>query len=398
MLSGKKILVGVSGSIASYKSALLVRLLIKSGAEVQVVMTPAAAQFISPLTLGTLSRKPAIVSLFEGSQWSDHVRLGRWADCMIIAPLTCNTLSKMASGACDNMLMAVYLSATCPVLVAPAMDEDMWKHPSTIANLIKIRSFGNVVIPVDNGELASGLFGEGRMAEPEKIVTDLLQLLTPKDDLKGRSAIVTAGPTYESIDPVRFVGNHSSGKMGIALARSLQSHGAEVHLILGPVSDVPPLPGIDVRHVRSADEMYEESLSLFPTSDIAVMAAAVADYKPVVRAPDKIKKKEEDWTLRFTRTPDILKTLGSIKKPGQYLVGFALETDQGHGYAKEKLQSKNADMIVLNSLQDAGAGFGHNTNKVTIFDRMGGIHPFELKSKDAVAEDIVRLIISNTHE
>ena len=398
MLSGKKILVGVSGSIASYKSAILVRHLIKSGAEVQVVMTPAATEFISPLTLGTLSRKPAIVSLFEGSQWSDHVRLGRWADCMLIAPLSCNTLSKMASGACDNLLMAVYLSATCPVLVAPAMDEDMWKHPSTILNLEKIRSFGNQVIPVDNGELASGLFGEGRMAEPEKIVLDLQNLLTPTDELKGRIAIVTAGPTHEAIDPVRFIGNHSSGKMGIALARSLQRHGAQVHLILGPVSDVPPLHGIDVRHVRSADEMFEQCVGLFPTSDIAVMAAAVADYKPVTSATDKIRKKEEDWTLSFTRTPDILKTLGSIKKTGQYLVGFALETDTGHGYASEKLQSKNADLIVLNSLQDAGAGFGHMTNKVTIFDRKGGIHPFALKSKDAVAEDIVRLIIRNTHE
>lgn len=398
MLSGKKILVGVSGSIASYKSALLVRQLIKSGADVQVVMTPAAAQFISPLTLGTLSRKPAIVSLFEGSQWSDHVRLGRWADCMIIAPLSCNTLSKMASGACDNLLMAVYLSAICPVLVAPAMDEDMWKHPSTISNLERIRSFGNRVIPVENGELASGLFGEGRMAEPEKIVLDLELLLSRRYELKGKKAIVTAGPTYESIDPVRFVGNHSTGKMGIALARSLQMHGAEVHLILGPVSDVPPLPGIDVRHVRSADEMYEESLGLFPTSDIAVMAAAVADYKPVLKASEKIKKKDEEWTLRFTRTPDILKTLGSIKKHGQYLVGFALETDNGHDHALEKLQSKNADLIVLNSLQDAGAGFGHDTNKVTIFDRKGQTHPFLLKSKDEVAEDIVSLIISNTHE
>lgn len=398
MLTGKKILVGVSGSIAAYKSAILVRQLIKSGAEVQVVMTPAAAQFISPLTLGTLARKPAIVSLFEGSQWSDHVRLGRWADCMIIAPLSCNTLSKMASGACDNLLMAVYLSATCPVLVAPAMDEDMWKHPSTIANLERIRSFGNLVIPVENGELASGLFGEGRMAEPDKIALDLQLFLYRKDELKGKKAIVTAGPTYESIDPVRFVGNHSSGKMGIALARSLHLHGAEVHLILGPVPDVPSLPGIHVSHVRSADDMFEQCLELFPTSDIAVMAAAVADYKPILKSPEKIKKKDGDWTLDFTRTPDILKTLGSIKRPGQYLVGFALETDRGHDHAMEKLRLKNADLIVLNSLQDAGAGFGHDTNKVTIFDRKGRIDPFALKTKDEVAEDIVRLIISNTHE
>jgi phosphopantothenoylcysteine decarboxylase / phosphopantothenate---cysteine ligase len=296
MLTGKKILLGVTGSIAAYKSALLIRLLVKEGAEVKVIMTPAAKDFISPLTLATLSKNPVIIDLFDGNQWADHVRLGRWADMMIMAPLSCNTLSKMASGACDNLLMAVYLSATCPVIVAPAMDEDMWKHPSTKQNLQTIITYGNKVIPVSSGELASGLFGEGRMAEPQEIMDYLSAQLFKNGELAGKKALVTAGPTYEAIDPVRFVGNYSSGKMGIEIARNLQARGAEVHLVLGPVSQSVSLQGIEVSHVRSADEMYEASISIFPFMDIAVMAAAVADYMPKEKAAEKIKKSDSEWS------------------------------------------------------------------------------------------------------
>ncbi len=397
MLTGKKILLGVTGSIAAYKSALLIRLLVKQGAEVKVIMTPAAKDFISPLTLATLSKNPVIIDLFEGNQWADHVRLGRWADIMIIAPLSCNTLSKMASGACDNLLMAVYLSATCPVLVAPAMDEDMWKHPSTKLNLQTIISYGNEVIPVSSGELASGLFGEGRMAEPHEIMDYVSDQLFKKGELAGKKALVTAGPTYESIDPVRFVGNHSSGKMGIEIARNLQARGAEVHLVLGPVSQPVSLQGIDVSHVRSAEEMYEASMSIFPFMDIAVMAAAVADYTPKEKALEKIKKSDSEWSLSFVRTRDILKSLGGIKKGHQLLVGFALETQNEKENALSKLSSKNADMIVLNSLNDPGAGFGHDTNKVTIFDKEGHSWFFDTKSKKEVAQDIVDLIIQKTN-
>jgi phosphopantothenoylcysteine decarboxylase/phosphopantothenate--cysteine ligase len=397
MLTGKKILLGVTGSIAAYKTAYLVRLLVKAGAEVRVVMSPSAANFISPLTLSTLSKNPALLELFEGSQWADHVRLGRWADCMVIAPLSCNTLSKMATGACDNLLMAVYLSATCPVLVAPAMDEDMWKHPSTKQNLDRLRSYGNRIIPVSNGELASGLFGEGRMAEPEQIYDNILSLTGAANDLKGKKALVTAGPTYEAIDPVRFVGNHSTGKMGIAIARALQSRGAEVHLVLGPVNRREDLSGMHVSHVRSSDEMYGAAISLFPDMNITVMAAAVADYKPAETATEKIKKKDGEWSLSFVKTKDILKTAGEMKKDGQYLAGFALETQHEHANALSKLTAKNADMIVLNSLRDEGAGFGHETNKVTVFLRNGEIHPIELKSKSEVAKDITDLIIKHIH-
>jgi phosphopantothenoylcysteine decarboxylase/phosphopantothenate--cysteine ligase len=397
MLTGKKILLGVTGSIAAYKSALLIRLLVKEGAEVKVVMTPSARDFISPLTLSTLSKNPVITELFEGSQWADHVRLGRWADVMVIAPLSCNTLSKMAAGACDNLLMAVYLSATCSVIVAPAMDEDMWKHPSTKANLLKISSYGNVVIPVSSGELASGLFGEGRMAEPTEILDYINNHLSATGDLTGKKALVTAGPTFESIDPVRFIGNHSSGKMGIEIAHNLRSRGAEVQLVLGPVSQHVSLNGLNVTRVSSAAEMYQACTSIFPFMDIAVMAAAVADYTPKEKSTEKIKKKEEDWSLSFIRTRDILKSLGSMKKPNQLLVGFALETQNEKENALAKLSSKNADMIVLNSLNDAGAGFGHDTNKITIFDKEGHSFPFDTKSKKEVAKDIVDLIIKKTN-
>ena len=397
MLQGKKILLGVTGSIAGYKSALLTRLLIKAGAEVRVVMTPSAADFITPLTLSTLSRNPVVTDLASNGVWADHVHLGRWADYMVIAPLSCNTLSKMATGACDNLLMAVYLSATCPVVVAPAMDEDMWKHPATRANLEKLRSYGNRDIQVGHGELASGLVGEGRMAEPEDIIAFLENQFPGAARLHGRRALVTAGPTYEAIDPVRFVGNHSSGKMGIALARALRDEGADVDLVLGPVPAVVEENGIQVHRVTSAEEMYQACALAFPGVDIAVMAAAVADYTPREKAAEKIKKKDSAWSLSFTRTRDILRTLGEQKKQGQLLVGFALETINEREHALEKLQSKNADMIVLNSLRDPGAGFGHDTNKVTVFDRDGGQHDFGMKSKDAVARDIVDLIIRKLH-
>jgi phosphopantothenoylcysteine decarboxylase/phosphopantothenate--cysteine ligase len=397
MLTGKKILLGVTGSIAAYKSALLVRLLVKEGAEVKVVMTPSARDFISPLTLATLSKNPVITELFEGSQWADHVRLGRWADVMIMAPLSCNTLSKMAAGACDNLLMAVYLSATCPVIVAPAMDEDMWKHPSTKENLLRISAYGNKVIPVSAGELASGLFGEGRMAEPQEILEYVDEHLSASGELTGKKALVTAGPTFESIDPVRFVGNYSSGKMGIEIARHLKSKGAEVHLVLGPVSQPVSLSGLNVTRVSSAEEMYKAATSLFPFMDIAVMAAAVADYTPREKSPEKIKKKEEEWSISFIRTRDILKSLGNLKSANQLLVGFALETQNEMENALAKLSSKNADMIVLNSLNDPGAGFGHDTNKITIFDKEGHTYAFDTKSKKEVAKDIVDLIIKKTN-
>jgi phosphopantothenoylcysteine decarboxylase/phosphopantothenate--cysteine ligase len=397
MLTGKKVLLGVTGSIAAYKSALLIRLLVKEGADVKVVMTPSARDFISPLTLATLSKNPVITELFEGSQWADHVRLGRWADVMIMAPLSCNTLSKMAAGACDNLLMAVYLSATCPVIVAPAMDEDMWKHPSTKENLLKIAAYGNKVIPVSAGELASGLFGEGRMAEPQEILDYIDEHLSAAGELTGKKALVTAGPTFESIDPVRFVGNYSSGKMGIEIAHHLRSKGAEVHLVLGPVSQPVSLNGLNVTRVGSAEEMYKAATSLFPYMDIAVMAAAVADYTPKEKSPEKIKKKEEEWSISFIRTRDILKSLGNMKKADQLLVGFALETQNEKENALAKLSSKNADMIVLNSLNDPGAGFGHDTNKITIFDKEGHTYAFDTKSKKEVAKDIVDLIIKKTN-
>lgn len=392
-LKDKKILLGVTGSIAAYKAAVLVRLLVKEDAEVKVIMTRAATDFISPLTLSTLSRNPVLQDLFDEGTWANHVMLGRWADAMVMAPLSCNSLSRMASGTCDNLLQAVYLSATCPVIVAPAMDEDMWKHPSTKYNLERVRSFGNQIIPVNNGELASGLHGEGRMAEPEEIVEYLKGFFDKPGQLKGRKALVTAGPTYEPIDPVRFVGNHSSGKMGIALARELANRGAEVTLVLGPVPGKHELHGIHVKRVGTAEQMYQACKDGFEQMDIAIMAAAVADYTPVEAATEKIKKKEDNWSLSFIKTRDILKSLGQEKKDGQILVGFALETSNEKLNALDKLNSKNADFIVLNSLRDAGAGFGHDTNKVTIFDKSGNEYGFEMKSKTEVAKDIIDVII-----
>ena len=392
MLKGKKILLGITGSIAAYKAAMLTRLLIKSGAIVKIVMTPSAKDFISPLTLSTLSKEAVLVDLANNDSWANHVMLGRWADVMLIAPLSCNTLAKMSSGICDNLLMAVYLSATCKVVVAPAMDEDMWLHPSTKNNLQQILNFGNLVIPVETGELASGLTGEGRMAEPASIINWLNDFFGTDQVLKGKMVMVTAGPTYEQIDPVRFIGNNSSGKMGIAIANELKKRGALVTLIIGPTSlDLPDLPNI-IR-VKTAAEMYTACVSVFETMDIAVMSAAVADYTPIEIQEEKIKKADDTISISLAKTKDILKHLGEIKRPNQLLIGFALETNNEEAYAKRKLAEKNADMIVLNSLNDAGAGFGYDTNKITIFDKAGNSYHFDTKSKTAVAVDIVNTII-----
>ncbi|MCY7309604.1 MAG: bifunctional phosphopantothenoylcysteine decarboxylase/phosphopantothenate--cysteine ligase CoaBC [Chitinophagaceae bacterium] len=393
MLQGKKIVLAITGSIAAYKSIYLVRLLVKAGAEVKVVVTPAAKDFVSTLTLSTLSRNPVLVDLFDEQSWTNHVMLGRWADVMVIAPLSCNTLAKMANGQCDNLLLATYLSATCPVVVAPAMDEDMWHHPATKENLKKLESFGNKIIPVEKGDLASGLHGEGRMAEPEQILDFITTNFFLTRPLEGKKAIVTAGPTYEPIDPVRFIGNNSSGKMGLAIAKELHHRGAEVTLIMGPSQLDITANGITVVKVKTADEMYRATNDAFQQTDIAVMAAAVADYSPIEQVKEKIKKKEETLTIELTKTKDILKSLGEKKRAGQVLVGFALETNNEKHYAMEKLQRKNADMIILNSLNDSGAGFGHDTNKITIFEKSGQEFAFETKLKNEVAKDIVDTII-----
>lgn len=394
MFAGKKILIGITGSIAAYKAILLVRRFIKEGADVKVIMTSSARDFVTSLTLSTLSKNPVLTDLFDDNSWANHVMLGRWADVMLIAPLSCNTLSKMAHGTCDNLLMATYLSATCPVVVAPAMDEDMWHHPTTKHNLQQLESYGNKVIPVDSGELASGLYGDGRMAEPDDILDFLIENVFQKKDLTGKRALVTAGPTYEAIDPVRFIGNHSSGKMGIAIAQELATRGAEVRLVLGPSSQKIANGAINVVHVRSAEDMYKACFEVFAEQDIIIMAAAVADYTPVNRSSEKIKKNDAAFSIDLTRTVDILKALGQQKRPGQLLVGFALETNNEAEYAQEKLRSKNADLVVLNSLKDEGAGFGYDTNKITIFDKNGEQTIYERKPKQQVAKDIVDRIVA----
>ena len=396
MLKGKKILLGITGSIAAYKSAILVRLLTKAGAEVKVVMTPSSLQFIAPLTLSTLSKNEVLSALSENDSWSNHVMLGRWADLMLIAPLTCNTLSKMASGACDNLLMAVYLSSTCPVVVAPAMDEDMWLHASTKFNIKKIVSFGDQVIPVENGSLASGLNGAGRMAEPENIITWLEEYFNKTTQLSGKNILITAGPTHEAIDPVRFIGNNASGKMGIAIAMECKKRGANVTLVCGPTSENISAD-INLIRVKTAAEMYETCHQLFSKTDIAIMSAAVADYTIVNPAENKIKKTSGNINIELEKTKDILKSLGEIKKKNQLLVGFALETENEKENAIAKLKSKNADFIVLNSLNDNGAGFGFDTNKITIFDRSENEFQFEIKSKQEVAVDIINTILNSTH-
>ena len=392
MLAGKKILVGITGSIAAYKTILLVRLLIKQQAEVKLIMTPSASDLVSKLTLSTLSKNPVLTDLFDENSWANHVALGRWADVFIIAPLSCNTLSKMVQGGCDNLLLAVYLSATCPVILAPAMDEDMWRHPATKSNIGKALEYGCRIISVEKGELASGLIGEGRMAEPETILDYLETFFNEKETLKGKKALVTAGPTYEAIDPVRFIGNHSSGKMGYAIAEELYKRGAEVVLISGPVSIQLKSKAIQLINVESAEEMFSATMEN-TNFDIAVLASAVADYSPVEVAAAKIKKSDGILDIKLKKTKDILLGLGNIKSEKQVLVGFALETNNEKENAVKKLKEKNADLIVLNSLNDEGAGFKNDTNKVTIFTRDGKEKKFGIKSKDLVAKDIVDSII-----
>jgi phosphopantothenoylcysteine decarboxylase/phosphopantothenate--cysteine ligase len=398
MLKHKKIILGVTGSIAAYKAAILTRLLVKSGAEVKVIMTPAAHDFITPLTLATLSKNPVLTEFKKDKtgEWHNHVELGLWADAVVIAPASAHTLAKMASGQCDNLLLAVYLSARCPVFFAPAMDLDMLQHPATARNIPTLSSYGNHLIEPAFGELASGLTGTGRMAEPEEIVQHLAQYLGNNGKLKDKKVLVTAGPTYEAIDPVRFIGNHSSGKMGFAIAEAFARQGAEVHLVSGPTQQHTLHPHIDVKHVTSAKEMLEACAGYFDTADITVLSAAVADYKPMTQSRQKIKKGAGDLALVLTRTDDIAATLGKRKHNGQILVGFALETEEEEANALKKLQSKNFDLIVLNSLNDQGAGFGHDTNKVTLLDGTNK-KTLTLKSKKEVAGDIVQAIIEKIH-
>lgn len=393
----KKILLCVTGSIAAYKAVILLRLLVKQGAEVKVIMTPAAADFVTPLTFSTLSRSEVLTNLFDDDSWANHVALGRWADVIIVAPASCNTISKMAHGLCDNLLLAVYLSATAPVIIAPAMDEDMWNHSTTVSNIRLLKERGHHIINVNDGELASGLLGMGRMAEPEEILGFLINFFETTQSLIGKKALVTAGPTYEAIDPVRFIGNHSSGKMGIAVAKELALRGAEVCLVLGPSSEDIPKE-IRTTRVTSADDMYENVFRVFSDSDIIVMAAAVADFTPVAPAKDKIKKEDSILNLQLVKTKDILSRAGELKSTKQILVGFALETKNEKQNALKKLKAKNADMIVLNSLNDEGAGFKSSTNKIIIFEKNGAEHVFEKKSKQYVAVDIVNAIVNYKNE
>lgn len=404
VLKGKKILLGVTGGIAAYKTASLVRLFIKAGAHVQVVMTPAAKDFVTPLTLSTLSKNPVYSDFYEEAisttkdnvsqnpVWNNHVELALEADILLIAPATSNTLAKMANGVCDNLLLATYLSAKCPVYFAPAMDLDMYKHPTTIENLYKLQLFENILIPAEKGELASGLSGEGRMAEPENIITFLENHIIGQLPFYKKHILITAGPTYESIDPVRFIGNHSSGKMGFDIANQAAKLGANVTLISGPSHFEASNPSINVIRVTSAQQMYEQAHLYFSNVDIMIAAAAVADYKPKNVATHKIKKSEDTLSIELEKTKDILFSLGKIKKH-QFLVGFALETENEIEHAKLKIQKKNLDLIVLNSLKDEGAGFGKTTNKVTLIDKSFVITPMVLKSKEEVAQDILNKII-----
>ena len=400
MLGGKNILLGITGGIAAYKTTFLVRLLIKAGANVKVILTDSASSFVSPLTLATLSKNPVLSTFInedEGAtDWNNHVELGLWADMMLIAPATANTLSKMANGICDNLLLASYLSAKCPVFFAPAMDLDMYQHPSSKSSFEKLRSFGNIMIPATSGELASGLHGEGRMAEPEDIVSFIKEYLSKGLPLSGKKVMITAGPTYEAIDPVRFIGNHASGLMGYELAKTAANLGAEVILVSGPTHMELNHDLVEIKKVVSAGEMYDCVYAYYKHMNIVICAAAVADYRPKTVADQKIKKKDSDLLLELVKTKDILLSLGKDKQ-NQYLVGFALETENELENAKAKLKKKNLDAIVLNSLNDNGAGFGHSTNKITFIDKNYAINPFELKSKAAVAEDIFAEILKRYH-
>jgi phosphopantothenoylcysteine decarboxylase / phosphopantothenate---cysteine ligase len=392
-MKGKKIILCISGSIAAYKAAFLTRLLIKAGAEVQILMTPAATQFITPITLATLSKRPVHTEIISENSWNSHVELGLWADAMIVAPATSTTLSKMATANCDNIVVATYLSARCPVFIAPAMDLDMWKHPATVRNLKHLNADGVQLIPVGTGELASGLVGDGRMAEPEEIMSLLETYFQTKDTLTGKKIVVTAGPTYEAIDPVRFIGNRSSGKMGLLIAEAAAKRGAQVKLILGPSVLSTEIKGIETIRVQSAQEMFDAAQIHFTDCHVAILSAAVADYRPSQVSDIKIKKKDEHLTIDLVKTQDIAATLGAQKKKGQLLIGFALETNNELENAIGKLERKKFDFIVLNSLQDKGAGFGHDTNKISIvFDR-NNIKHHPLKEKKEVAEDIVSEIV-----
>lgn len=396
MLQGKKIIVGVSGSIAAYKAAFLVRLLVQAGAEVRVMLTTGALQFVTPLTFSTLSKNPVHSDFTEDKDsgvWANHVDIALWADLMILAPLTANTLSKMAHGQCDSFFMAVYMSARCPVFFAPAMDHDMFLHGGTTENVEKLIAFGHHLLAPGEGELASGLIGKGRMAEPEEIVASVVSTLISKSPLHGNHVLVTAGPTHEAIDPVRFIGNHSTGKMGFALAESLANLGARVALVCGPNNLTIKHPMIQRIDVTSAKQMLEACIPIFEQAHGAVLAAAVADYMPEVVLEHKQKKGAENWTLQLVKTPDIALALGSRKKEGQWLVGFALETQNELENAKAKLERKNLDLIVLNSLRDKGAGFGTDTNKITLIWRNHKVSEFGLKPKAHVARDITDAII-----
>jgi len=397
MLEGKNVLLGICGSIACYKSAFLTRLLVKAGANVKVIMTKDATNFIAPLTLFTLSKNPVYTQYFNSNtgEWNNHVDLALWADYFVVAPASANTLAKFANGLCDNILTAVYLSAKCPVYIAPAMDLDMWKHPATQANIQKLQSYGNELINPAYGELASGLVGEGRMAEPEEICAFLVKASAVSGPLKGKKALVSAGPTYEAIDPVRFIGNHSSGKMGFAIAEELASLGAEVTLVSGPSAIRVNHPQIKRLDVTSADDMYKAVHAHFADCDITVMSAAIADYRPKEVALNKIKKTENEFAINLVKTEDVLLSLGNIKKESQLLVGFALETNNEEENAFNKLRKKNLDFIVLNSLNDSGAGFKLDTNKITIIDSAHNKESFELKSKEEVAKDICNKIIAS---
>ncbi len=389
----KKILLCVTGSIAAYKAVLLLRLFIKEGAEVKVVMTKAAVDFISPLTFSTLSKNKILTDLFDDESWANHVMLGRWADIMVVAAASCNTIAKMANGICDNLLQAIYLSAKCPVFVAPAMDEDMWLHATTKRNIAILENNSNIILSVIEGELASGLVGKGRMMEPADIMNFIEQFFEKKNELNGLKALVTAGPTHESIDPVRYVGNLSTGTMGVAIAEELLARGAQVTLVAGPVNIAMPV-NADVINVISADEMYYGCINNFNNFDIIIMAAAVADYTPEKISKEKIKKEENTLSIKLIKTKDILSKAGELKNTHQTLVGFALETQNEKANALQKLSKKNADMIVLNSLNDDGAGFGPDTNKITVFDKKGNEYSFEKKSKKQIASDIINTIIN----
>ena len=400
MLTGKKILLGVCGSIAAYKSAILIRLLVKKGATVRVIMTHDAVNFITPLTLSTLSKNPVLVNYSkpETGEWNNHVELALWADLFLIAPTSANTLAKMANGICDNLLLATYLSAKSKVYFAPAMDLDMWKHQATKANIKKLLSYSNILIQPGEGELASGLVGEGRMAEPEEIINFLVNDINKQLPLKGIKVLVTAGPTYEAIDPVRFIGNHSSGKMGFAIADELTLLGAEVTIVTGPTNQINKNTGIERINVTSAKEMYEACLINFKKIDVCIMSAAVADYTPENIAPIKIKKKEAKFNIELKKTEDILFNLGKLKSKKQILVGFALETNDEEHFALEKLKNKNLDFIVLNSLNDEGAGFKKDTNKITIIDKDLKKTTFNTKSKEEVAIDICQKLIETMNK